>query len=230
MTANTSTKREPLTRQRVLEAAVDLADREGIEAVTMRRLGQELGVEAMSLYNHVKNKEDVLDGAIEVIVAEIADRVTTADIDTSTWKTTVRGRIMAARSVMLRHPWAPAVIETRTKMTPTLIAYFDGLLGELLEGGFSYDLAHHAMHALGSRALGFTQELFEPDGESDEDEIPTSELVRMKDVFPNLVGMLDAISHDPNEESLGWCDDQTEFTFGIDLLLDGLEARLGSHR
>jgi len=219
---DTDTVRIPLNRDRVLRAAVSIADSDGIGAVTMRRVGQELGVEAMSLYNHVANKDDLLDGMVEAIVDEVLRDVATREPPGTPddWKRVARVRILTAREVMLAHPWAPAVIETRTEMTPELVAYFDGLLGILLAGGMSFDLGHHAMHALGSRALGFSQELFVPD---DTQEPSGPELREMAAAFPNLAGMLQAVSHDGDEPVLGWCDDQTEFTFGLDLILDGLD-------
>jgi len=214
--------RIPLNRDRVLGAAVSIADSDGIDAVTMRRVGQELGVEAMSLYNHVANKDDLLDGMVETIVDEVIEMVATQDPPETPddWKRAARDRILSAREVMLAHPWAPAVIETRTDMTPELVRYFDGLLGILLAGGMTFDLGHHAMHALGSRALGFSQRLFVPD---DAHESSGSEVREMEIEFPNLAGMLTAVSHDGGEPVLGWCDDQTEFTFGLDLILDGLD-------
>jgi AcrR family transcriptional regulator len=229
MTAPTDTNeatRIPLNRGRVLTAAVDLADREGIDALTMRRLGQELGVEAMSLYNHITNKEDLLDGVVEMLVMEINDRATDVPpvSGADDWKRAVRDRILIARTVLVSHPWAPRVIESRTEMTPTLIGYFDALLGLMVHGGFSYDLAHHAMHALGSRALGFTQELFVPDDNGSSSTMTSEAIQQMAVAFPNIAGMLQVIVHDPGEDSLGWCDDQTEFIFGLDLLLNGLDT------
>jgi AcrR family transcriptional regulator len=219
--------RIPLNRRRVLRAAVDLADREGLEALTMRRLAQELGVEAMSLYHHVANKEAILDGVVEVVLGEILETVDRADAPApqDDWLTALRTRILAARAVLLRHPWAPRVIETRTTMSPAIVGYFDGLLGILRSGGFSYDLAHHALHALGSRALGFTQELFEPDDPDAADADAAAMLEQGADQFPHIVEMLGEIAHDDPDTTLGWCDDQYEFEFGLDLVLDGLERR-----
>ena len=198
-----------------------LADREGIDAVTMRGLAREVGVEAMSLYHHVANKEAVLDGMVDVIVAEILASASDRPSPETNWKAAMRSQILAARGVLQRHPWAPAIIETRSNMTPSIIAYFEAVLGIFRTGGFSWDLAHHAMHALGSRALGFTQELFEPADGGDEEAMEV--LVGMADRLPNLVGMMQAVGHDDPESNLGWCDDDAEFTFGLDLLLDGLE-------
>ncbi len=138
------------------------------------------------------------------------------------WKTAVRKRILTARETMLRHPWAPGIFETRTRMGPSIIMYFEGLLGLLREGGFSNDLAHHSMHALGSRALGFSQELFQPDS-AEADEEAQEMVEHMADQLPYLGGMMMEISHDDPDSTLGWCDDQTEFEFTLDLILDGLE-------
>jgi AcrR family transcriptional regulator len=214
--------RIPLSRERVLRAAVKLADERGIEALTMRRLAEELGSEAMSLYYHVANKEDLLDGVVDLIAGEINNVVDRIDAPAkgAGWKKVVRRRILSAREILLRHKWAPRVFETRTTMSLAVIRYHDGLVGLMREGGFSYDLAHHALHALGSRALGFTQELFDPgDGGGNGD----GSLADIADQVPHLVGMMTEIAHDDPDSTLGWCDDQTEFEFGLDLILDGLD-------
>jgi AcrR family transcriptional regulator len=216
--------RVPLNRRRVLRAAVDVADRAGLEALTMRRLAQELEVEAMSLYHHVPNKEAILDGVVEVVVGEIAEAVDgVGPSPAEDWQGAMRARILAARDVLLRHRWAPRVLETRTTMSPAIIGYYDGLLGIFRAGGFSYDLAHHAMHALGSRALGFTQELFEPDDPEASDAEATAMLEQMADQFPHIVGMMAEVAHADPDSTLGWCDDQFEFEFGLDLILGGLD-------
>jgi AcrR family transcriptional regulator len=215
--------RVPLSKERVLRAAVDLADRGGLESLTMRNLAHEVGVEAMSLYYHVANKEAVLDGVVDVIVSEINEAVTTIDGPTpeADWKSAMRIRILAARDVMLAHPWAPDVIEQRTNMSPAIMLYFEGLLGIFRKGGFSYDLAHHAMHAMGSKALGFSQELFNPDNK--EADQSAEMLEQFAEQLPYLTGMLIEISHDDPDSTLGWCDDQAEFEFSLNLLLDGLD-------
>lgn len=226
-TKRTSEPRVPLTKDRVFKAAIKIADEETLDALTMRHLAEELGVEAMSLYYHVANKEAVLDGIIDAIMGEIAEALggfeVPKDEAKAEWKKTLRNRILTARTVMLRHPWAPAVFETRTNMSPVLIMYFEGLLGILREGGFTYDLAHHAMHALGSRALGFSQELFQPEDEAGDEENDAM-LEEMAAQLPYLVGMMMEISHDDPDSTLGWCDDESEFKFALDLILDGLET------
>jgi AcrR family transcriptional regulator len=226
-TEKSAEPRIPLSKERVLAAAVKVADEGDIDSLTMRNLAEELGVEAMSLYYHVANKEAVLDGVIDAVMAEIEEALGGFGVpeDGADWKTAARHRILTARQVMLRHPWAPGVFETRTTMSPILVLYFEGLLGTLREGGFSYDLAHHAMHALGSRALGFSQELFQPEDDAG-DEANDAMLKEMAEHLPYLVGMLTEIAHDDPDSTLGWCDDETEFSFALDLILDGLESRI----
>ena len=215
--------RVPLSRERVLRAAVKVADEGGIESVTMRRLAEELGAEAMSLYYHVANKDDVLDGIADAVAREINEAVDAAEVPSAgaNWKTAMRRRILSARQVLLRHPWAPGLFETRTTTSPAIISHIDALVGLMRDGGFSNDLAHHALHALGSRALGFSQELFDPGGDpGDATALPAD----MASQFPHLVAMLAEIAHDDPASTLGWCDDQTEFEFGLDLILNGLDG------
>ncbi len=217
----TTEVRTPLNRERVLEAAVALADEGGIEALTMRRLAESLGVEAMSLYYHVANKERLLDGIVEAVMAEVNADVDRTDLPPD-WKAGLRTRILISRNVMLRHRWAPGVIETRTSMSPEFLGYYDAIVGHFLAGGFSTDLAHHALHALGSRSIGFTQELFEPDDQAPgEEDMEMMELMAQQ--LPNLSAMLAGVNHDSADSTIGWCDDQTEFEFSLDLILDGLE-------
>jgi AcrR family transcriptional regulator len=208
----------------VLLAAVALADERGLDALTMRALGQELEVEAMSLYNHVSNKEDVLDGIIGVIGGELvaAAAEVPPPAEPTEWKPVMRRRILAAREVMLRHRWAPAVFETRATTPPVLIGYYDEMLGLMREGGFSLDLAHHAMHAIGSRMLGFTQELFVDDDGNEDPDVMALMIQQMASQFPHLAELMRIVAHDPDSTVQG-CDDQFEFEFGLDLTLDGLE-------
>ncbi|HEX2312770.1 MAG TPA: TetR/AcrR family transcriptional regulator C-terminal domain-containing protein [Thermomonospora sp.] len=219
--------RIPLSRRRVLRAAVALADRDGLDALTMRRLAQEVGAEAMSLYHHVANKEAVFDGLVEVVLGEVMAAVEEVEAPSpeEDWRAALRLRILAAREVFLRHRWAPQVLETRTTTSPLVIAYYDHVVAILRAGGFSFDLAHRALHVLGSRALGFTQELFRPDGAATADAEATVMMERMADRYPNIVGMLADAVHDDPDGTLGFCDDQFEFEFALDLILEGLERR-----
>ena len=208
--------RLPLSKERVLVAAVELADESGIESVTMRALARRLGVEAMSLYNHVANKEELLDGMVEVILSEISEATTAISGE---WKTTMRGRILAAREVWLRHRWAPRMLESRTDLGAHLNRCYEAIIGLFRDGGFSYDLTHHALHALGTRALGYTHEPWD-----DSQPLPDPSLIarQMAGEYPNIAAMLEGVTHDA-DTTLGWCDDQFEFEFALDLLLDGLE-------
>ncbi|MFB4299339.1 TetR/AcrR family transcriptional regulator C-terminal domain-containing protein [Actinomadura sp. NTSP31] len=217
--------RVPLSRERVLRAAVRIADEGGVRALTMRRLAEEVGAEAMSLYYHVANKEEVLDGIADAVVAEINEVVGRIDMPSEgdAWKAAVRRRILAAREVLLRHPWAPGVFETRTATSLAVLRYHDGLIGLMRDGGFSNDLCHHALHALGSRALGFTQELFDPGDGADGGDDAAAALEGMAGELPHLAGMLMEVVHDDPDSTLGWCDDQFEFEFGLDVILDGLD-------
>ena len=121
--------RTPLSRERVLTTAVARADRDGIDAVSMRNLAQELGVVPMALYKHVAGKDELLDGMVDVVVAEIDPP------GRGGWKRALRARVLSAREAMLRHPWAPAVMESRTTPTPTVLAHMDSSIAILLEGG-----------------------------------------------------------------------------------------------
>ena len=207
-------RRIPLTRRRVLEAAVELADRHGIEAVSMRRLGQELGIEAMSIYTHVRSKEDLLGGMVEVVIGQIPTQRARGD-----WKRSLRRTIMAARAVLLRHPWAPRLIEDLTEPGPAVMRHFDTVIGLLREGGFSLDMTHHALHLLGSRVLGFTQELFDDSPDLDPEAAATL-AERIGATLPYVAEMALAATH---EGGLGGCDTDVEFEFSLDVILDGLE-------
>jgi AcrR family transcriptional regulator len=208
--------RVPLSKERVLRTAVQLADRGGTEAVSMRKLGQELSVDAMSLYHHVQNKDDILDGIVDVVVGEID--VSPAGVD---WKIELRRLVMIAREVMLRHPWAPRVIEERTDPGPAQMRYMERVLAILRGGGFSLDLAHHSIHVLGSRILGFTQDLYDDTDKGRVDpELAALMARQMADTYPYISELALAATHDGG---LGGCDDDFEFAFGLDLILDGLE-------
>jgi AcrR family transcriptional regulator len=213
------TRRGPrLSKDRVLRAAVEFADDSGLESVTMRRLARRLGVEAMALYNHVANKQALLDGMVSVVLDEINDA--TADIG-GPWKPALRRRILAAREVMLRHPWTPGVLESRTDLGAQANRYYDTLIGLFRDGGFSLNLTHHVLHTLGTRAFGYTHEPWD-----DSQPLPDPALLarQIAGDYPNIAAMLDTVSHDANT-SLGWCDDQFEFEFALDVLLEGLERR-----
>ena len=223
--------REPLTRARVLAAATELADRDGLEAVTMRRLAADLGVEAMSLYHHVRDKQGLLEGLVEAVIAEVESAIAASEgVDAPfEWRADVRRRCLTAREVMLRHPWAPGLISSRPTIPAGAYAHYEAILGAMIRGGLSYHLGHRALHALGSMCLGFAQEVFSPAsaGGSLEAEVTEAEFAQLAELMPHLTAMAEAEFHDNNDPTLGWCDSQAEFEFTLDLLLDGL-ARASS--
>jgi AcrR family transcriptional regulator len=209
--------RPPLTRERVLRAVVASADAAGIDAISMRKLARALGVVPMALYKHVADKDALIDGMIDVVVAEIDPPISGAS-----WKTAIRQRVLSARQMLLSHPWASRVIESRDQPTPAVLAYMDSMIGIFRDAGFSTDLTHHVMHAMGSRLLGFTQELFDDSASANAPPDPAM-LEQMASHYPNIVQMVVAISHDPNSVVGSGCDDQVEFEFALDLMLDGIE-------
>ena len=218
----TPDRRLPLTRERILATAVELADRSGAEALSMRRLGQELGVDPMALYRHVRNKDDVLDGVLAVVVGQMEPAPAGL-----AWRPGLRELAMNARRVMLHHPWARGVLEERGTSGEAMVGQIERVLAILLEAGFGLDLAHHALHVLDSRIFGFSPALFD---ESRSRPAPTPEasaalgqLIATR--YPNVAQLAAAASH---EGVLGACDDDVEFAFGLDLVLDGLERALSA--
>lgn len=213
-----SRRRAPLNRDRVLRAAVGLADAAGIEALSMRNLAQELGVVPMALYKHVANKEQLLDGMVDLIVSEID-----LTMDGANWKDAIRQRILSARQALLRHRWASHVIESRTNASPVILDYMNSLIGMFRTGGFSIDLTHHVMHALGSRMWGFTQEVFPTPPPPTDPDVREAMFRQVAALYPYIIEIATAGSHD-EESSVGQgCDDQFEFEFALNVLLDRFE-------
>jgi AcrR family transcriptional regulator len=173
----------------------------------------------MSLYTHVRNKDDLLDGMVDAVVGEIPTSTHGAD-----WKMSLREMVLAARSVVLTHPWGPRLIESRTTPGPATLQYINTVIGLLREGGFTIGQAHHAIHILGSRALGFTQDLFD-----DSDDLEPEAAARLANelgaALPHVAEMALAVTHGG---ALGRCDDDIEFEFALDFILDGLERLQGS--
>lgn len=222
-------RRVRLNRQRVLEAAVALADETGMDSLSMRRLAQHLGVVPMALYKHVANKEELLDGMVEAIIGEIDPPQ-----EGASWKGAVRLRVLSARRALQAHPWARRAIETRTVKTPAVLDYLDSFTGMFLAGGFSADLTHHAMHALGGRVWGFTQELFDDSAAPGAPvPMPPAEQAalfrQMAARYPNIAAIAASVEHDAGSVVGHGCDDQFEFEFALDLLLDGFERLHGQN-
>lgn len=210
-------RRAPLRKDRVLRAAVVLADQAGIDSVSMRKLAEELDVVPMALYKHVASKEELLDGMVDAVIGEIDPPLTGHD-----WKRAVRERILSARRALQRHPWAPGVIESRTNSTMVVLQYMDSMIGLFRAGGFSVDLTHHVMHAMGSRMLGFTQELFN-DSQTIDPQMRAMMVEQLGAQLPNIAELVMATNHDGTSIVGDGCDDQAEFEFALDLLLDGIE-------
>jgi AcrR family transcriptional regulator len=219
-TKNRKPRRVPLSRERVLEAAVAFADEHGLAALTMRKLGEILGVEAMSLYNHVANKDDLLDGLIDLVFAEVPLPSTDAG-----WKQAMRDRGMALRRVLARHRWAIGLMESRTSPGAATLRHHDAVLGCLFAAGFSMQLTAHAYAALDSYIYGFAlQERGLPmEGPEQTAELAEVMLAQFPaDLFPHLAAFTAGHIMKPGY------DFADEFQFGLDLILDGLEAAAAS--
>jgi len=203
--------RPPLSADRVLRAAIGLADEGGIESLTMRKLAQELGVEAMSLYHHVANKDDLLDGMFDIVVSEIG--LPSAGTE---WNVALRSSAISAHDVLLRHPWASR-LWSGTTVRPARLRYMDSVLGRLREAGFSAAMTHHAYHALDSHIVGFTlwETGYPPDPELVELASTFLQELSVED-YPFLAEHVEYHLNVPNH-------DESEFEFGLGLILDGLE-------
>jgi AcrR family transcriptional regulator len=198
---------------------VDLADTDGIDSLTMRKLGVELGVEAMSLYNHVANKSDLLDGMIDIVFGEI--ELPTEETD---WRTAMRRRAISARTALSRHPWAIGRMESRTTPGAATLRHHDTVLGIMRNAGFSVELAAHAYSALDSYIYGFALQAaslpFENGQDTEQDTAQVTQAIMARFTsgqYPYLTEM--AVEHVLRP---GY-DYAFEFEFGLDLILDGLE-------
>lgn len=211
MPRHDASPRPPLAKERVLAAAVDLADREGVGALTMRRLGAELGVEAMALYKHVANKEEILDGIVALVVGEIE-----IPSEGSDWKVAMRRRAISARSVLSRHSWAIGLLESRWPMGPITLRYLDAIIGNLRSAGFSIENAAHAFWLLDSYVYGHVvQETSLPLGSSEEMIESSGSILDRKTEFPHLIEMAE------RARTSTFSVDR-EFEFGLELILEAL--------
>ncbi|MEV0683359.1 TetR/AcrR family transcriptional regulator [Nocardia sp. NPDC050378] len=214
----TPATRRPLSRERILEGAIRVADRGGVEAITMRRIAQELGVEAMSLYHHLPNKDAVLDGVVDAVFAAI--ELPSEGLED--WRAAIRSRANSARAVLSRHSWALGLMDSRRNPGPATLRHHDAILGVLRQAGFSLPMAAHAISLLDSYVNGYVlQEANLPIDTPDHleevaggilDRLPTAEL-------PYLTEMIVDHALQPGY------DHTAEFEYGLDLILDGLESR-----
>jgi AcrR family transcriptional regulator len=210
-----SEPRTPLSRERVLRAAIRLADDGGLDSLSMRKLGQELGVQAMSLYNHVESKDDLRDGILDLVKQEIELPPAGGD-----WKAAIRASAISAHDVLVRHPWAAGLINSTRTVTSARLEWMEAILRTLREAGCSANLTHHAYHALDSHITGFTlwQVSFRWEELGDLEELTASFLRTLPvEKYPYLAEHIQEHLVEPDPE------EKTEFEFGLDLILDGVE-------
>ena len=205
-------RRRPLSRDRVLRAAIRMADEGGLESVSMRKLGQVLRVEAMSLYKHVANKDDILDGIADLVTGDFD--VPSGEVN---WKTDIRQSTISAHQVLLRHPWAGSLIESRRSAGPARLRYLDAVIGVLSAAGFTMPVVIRAVMALDSHTYGFV--LQEAAWPFDVENAPELAAAFTRGLplgeYPNLLALAEMVATAPNGVPV-------DFEFGLDLILDGL--------
>ena len=214
-TRRASELRVPLNRERVLRAAIAFADEHGIASVSMRRLGEALGVEAMSLYNHVANKDELLDDMVDVVFSEIALPAGAAD-----WRTAMRQRAISVRRVLSHHRWAIGLMESRSSPGPATLRHHDAAIGCLRDAGFSIEMAAHAFAVLDSYIYGFAlQEANFPFHTAAETSDAAAAILAQvpADRYPHLSELTISRALDPAY------DYGDQYEFGLDLILDSLE-------
>jgi AcrR family transcriptional regulator len=211
--------RSPLTRERILRAALELADRAGVEAVTMRRLGQELGFEAMSLYRHVANKDDLLDGMLDLVLAEW--QLPDGDGD---WTDAVRRSARSVHEALGRHPWAARLLTSGQRIRPARLRYMESLLGRLRDAGFDADRTYHVYHLLDGHIFGFSLwETAHTTTAADPKELLARFMHAIPwDEYPHLTEHRDQhLTDGPHREVRA-------FDVGLDLILAGLEKTVAA--
>jgi AcrR family transcriptional regulator len=213
--------RTPLQRGRIIATAVEIADEHGIEAVTMRAVASRLGVEAMSLYNHVANKDEILDGMMDLVADEFS-----LPHDAAGWRDAMRRRAVSARQVFARHPWAPALLDSRVSSGPSRLRYFDWVLGTLVGAGFPLDAAARAFSLLDSYVYGFGKRQANAsthDARTPEQLAGAFRVSVPAETYPYLYRMASRamdVRYDAD----------ADFDFGLDLILDGLQRVLDAGR
>jgi len=210
---DTSEPRLGLTRDRILRAALNLADTSGVESLTMRGLGENLGFEAMSLYHHVSNKDDVLDGILDLVLDE-----SQPPLASGVWTASVRDSAISVHRALQRHPWACTILSSPARLRPARLRYMDSLLGRLRAAGFSADTTYHAYHVLDGFIFGFS--MWEANHTYTEAETSAMAAAFASTItassYPHLV------EHGQQHFSDGPIHDVSAFEFGLDLILNGL--------
>jgi AcrR family transcriptional regulator len=209
-----ATRRAPLTRERILEKALELADEHGLESLSMRRLGGDLGVEAMSLYNHVSNKRDLLTGLVERVAAEMAPPAFGDD-----WRADVRAHAVSSSRALRAHPWAINLMLSPQYVTDSRLQTMDRLLARLREAGFGEADVYHAYHAIEGHIFGFS--LWLAGHNITSDDLPA--LARSFVEEYDLERFSEIVTHVRMHVEEGPHHDVSAFEFALDLLLDGLE-------
>jgi AcrR family transcriptional regulator len=204
--------RARLSRDRVLRAAISIADEGGLGSLSMRKLAQDLGVEAMSVYYYVANKDEILDGILNFVISEFELAIGGPD-----WKAAIRRSAISAHDVLIRHPWACNLMMSVKRVAPARMRYMESLLGRLREAGFSANMTHHAYHALDSHIIGST--LWESGYSSNDDleDVAKTFVAKTLRDYPYLA------EHAEQHITRTSRRDVPEFEFGLDLILDGLE-------
>jgi AcrR family transcriptional regulator len=222
MSTDTTTERRrtPLTRERVLQTAVRRADQGGIASLSMRKLGQELGVEAMALYHHFANKDDLVDGMVDLVFGEIELPPSTRD-----WRTAMRQRAIGVRDALLRHRWAVGLMESRRRPGPANLRHHDAVIGSLRAGGFDIGMAAHAYSVLDSYIYGFALTKMNLPFETSDDVADVAQSMLQPfppDEYPH---MLEILTDHVMKPGYNYGE---EFEYGLDLILDGLERVRGA--
>jgi len=207
-----------LSRESVLRAAVNVADEGGLDALTMQRVGEQVGAEAMSLYRHVRNKEDLLDGIVDLVYAEMELPPAGAE-----WRSAMRDRAISAREVLRRHPWALSLVESRSSPGPANLRHHDAVSGVLLAAGFSSAMTTHAYNLLDSYIYGFVlQETTLPFATQEEmGAMAESMMGDAWEIYPNL----GRVASELMAAGFAYAD---EFEYGLDLILDGIERAVAT--
>jgi AcrR family transcriptional regulator len=205
--------RETLTRDRIIDTAVAYADANGVESLSMRKLGAELDVEAMSLYNHVANKGDIYDGMIDYVFASIPMPAQEGD-----WQDEIRRIGMAGMHAFTVHPWVVTLLMMQGNFGPSALRFTDRVIATLNEAGFSDEDAHHAWQMLSSHTMGYAfQQATNPGDAQHQGSDVSDQLGNLADEFPNVARLAPLLAQ---------CEYGSEFAFGLDIIIDGLQARL----
>ena len=219
--AGRSRSRRPLNRERILLTAVAIADDRGVDAVTMRAVASRLGVEAMSLYNHVAGKDDILDGMVDLVIRQVD-----LPADVEGWREAMRRRAISAHQVFGRHPWAPPLLDSRQSSGPSRLRYYEWVLGTLMGAGFSVDGAARAFSLLDSYIYGFAiqQSNFSAGADVSPEEMAEAILAAIPvEEYPHLHRMA-------SYQMRAGYDAEADFDFGLEIVLDGLQWILDASR